>query len=762
MKEMLDKGKELVKKLFYIVCCILFPFLLGYIIIEPVKKTNFISCGQAFLLFCLLSLFLSLFENGFMVKCRERISQYKTSISSLFLVSILMLLYFLHQNVIPFSFFLELSLILVAMIITMLIPFGTKKVLYVLFVVLASFIFSEPLYLTNIFPYGEVLFFFCLTSIALASSKEDTLTHKMRNWITGNYKKILSVSGSLLLLIVVLIVHDILPYDLTCFAISAVVIIFSIPLGNRSNNNNLFIFLGVFVLACINWTFVSYFSYYNGVTQNLKEEGKILQTATYEIMKAKNLDTQQKRILLNNIYKQSRGEITLTQNDKIYQKGGKGRNNKEYKLETHGDSLPFNYNHDSYHVLFEYGNRPYFLIGIMRAITFSAMPDWFDYRKISHDNFTFEAFKNTFRKIDNKGYFDYGSFRRSTNLWAPFWILYLIFLVLFYYVARLDESQEKLLEASEKFNISEAQLKSMIENKAEIYQLMAAEMQQEMRDITTSQAKNTLQKMVSNWNEKKRTVFARKEYTDGLLAMENAAHDTRHILVNKWSANEFYKDYPDDVKIYVDEILEDLRAIPDVISVKMEDFTLEQIVESIKKEYDKYPQEPKVQFTYNNEIGHEKGINKVCSTNLHRINSIVFNLLSNSVKITDRFRKRYLDDHEDDDDFKDFIRKISLNIREANKEGKPYLSISVKDNGGGFSGDILDKVYKQQIPSSFRQVGKIDQHRSEMGEGTAYVGFFVEMMGGNIVATNFVNEDGFTGACTEIFLPIKDKKAQEE
>ena len=758
MKDVLNKGKELVKRLLGIVCCIAFPFLLGYILIEPVFKLKAIPLSLAFFLFCLTSLYLSFYENSFAIKCRNRIKQHYMILFALIIFAILIVGYLFYKNIIPF----ERIIVLVAAIMTLMIPLGIKKILYVLFIFLASFIIIEPRILSNLFPYGIALLFFCLTSIALASSKEDEITLKLRNGITGHYKVLIAISSIVLLVIVALIVNDKLPYDLTCFVLSAVVILFSIPLGNRSNNNNFFIFLGVFILACINWTFVSYFSYYNGVTQNLKEEGKILQTATYEIIKADNLDTKQKEKLLNNIYKESRGEITLTKNDKLYQKGGRGRNRKEYKLETHGDSLPFDYDNNSYHVLFEYGNRPFFMTGILRAITFSTMPDWLDYRRINPGNFSIEGFKQYFNKIDNEGYFTYGAYRRSTNLWVPFWVLYFIFLVLFYYVARLDESQQKLIEASEKFNISEAQLQSMIENRAEIYQLMAAEMQQEMRNITTSQAKNTLQKMVSNWADKKRTVLSRKEYEHGLSAAETAAHDTRHILINKWTSNEFYQEYPDDVKVYINEILEDLKEIPNVISVKMEDVPIKRITESIEAQYNKFPKDPQVEFSYSDETSGMFS-DKVCRVNLHRINSIVFNLLSNSVKVTDKFRKNYLDEHdEDDDDFEEFTRMINLNVRVINEENKPFLSICVKDNGGGFSDKIIDKIYKEQIMSEFRSKGMTDQHRSEMGEGTAYIGFFVDMMGGKIKAANYPVSDSFMGARTEILLPIKEEKSQEE
>ena len=72
------------------------------------------------------------------------------------------------------------------------------------------------------------------------------------------------------------------------------------------------------------------------------------------------------------------------------------------------------------------------------------------------------------------------------------------------------------------------------------------------------------------------------------------------------------------------------------------------------------------------------------------------------------------------------------------------------------------KIYKEQIMSEFRSKGMTDQHRSEMGEGTAYIGFFVDMMGGKIKAANYPVSDSFMGARTEILLPIKEEKSQEE
>ena len=119
----------------------------------------------------------------------------------------------------------------------------------------------------------------------------------------------------------------------------------------------------------------------------------------------------EKKRMLDNIYQQTRGEITLTKNDKVLKKGGVGRNHNEYELETQGDPESFYFGDDKYHVSFQYGNRPFWDIGLIRAITFSTLPDWFDYRVPK------------FNKINNKGYLKYGAYRRSTNLWAPFWVL---------------------------------------------------------------------------------------------------------------------------------------------------------------------------------------------------------------------------------------------------------------------------------------------------------------------------------------------------
>lgn len=651
-----------------------------------------------------------------------------------------------------------------------------KYILYALFLIFLCFLIIEPLKLTNIFPYGCALLLFNLISIALVCSKDDALSKTFRHWIIKHYKGILILSFIGAIAVIALIINKKIPYDLPLFIISALVIVFTIPLGNKNNfGNKKLIFVGVvFAVSCINWMFVSYISYYSGVTQALKEEANILQSATYEVMMLDHMTEDEKKQLLDNIYQQTRGEIEVTKNEKLFKKGGRGRNYNEYELETQGRTDSFVYGNDYYYVSFKYGNRPFWDIGLVRAMSFSTFPDWLDYR-------TGEV-----RKVDNKGYLKYGAYRRSTNLWSPFWVLYLIFVVLCYYVVQLDvlrkeamqtrlqlvssiadsnrakeeavRAQNELKKVEANLKNAQSQLTQMIESKAQIYQHMAAEMQQEMRDITTSQAKNTLQKMISNWSDKKRDVFARKEYAQGLSAMETAAHDTRHILVNKWTANEMYEKHPDDVKPYVDEILEDLKAIPNVISVKMEDFSVQQIMDSILEQYGKYRKEPQVKFSCN--VAKDGSINTLfCHANLHRINSIVFNLLSNSVKITNKFRKKYLDEHdEDDDDFKEYIRKVDLFVGVTDYNNKKHLLISVKDNGGGFADSILNKIYREPVKSEFRTKGSIDQHRSEMGEGTSYIGFFVEMMDGEIVAKNHVDKDGFKGASTEILLPIINNK----
>ena len=511
----------------------------------------------------------------------------------------------------------------------------------------------------------------------------------------------------------------------------------------------IFITIATFVFSAIVWIILSYGSYYSGVEVGAKQAANIAVNKISEVIK-RDIENPDKKKEIDQFLQKvnTKAQIVVNKNNEMFTESypesavrpGYELSGNLLQKEPGSDDEKAILNklkdkdHNQYLVSYKFPNKPFLIGGLGRAIFFSMF------------------------STDNEKYFKSQFYLRSMHLWWVFWLLYALSLFGYYlYQGKEEEYNKRINEYEEKMRVTTA-LNIMQDNTAEIYQLMAAEMQQEMRDITTSKAKNTLQKMISNWNDKMKTDYIRNKYEKVLISAEKAAHDTNHILKNKWPANELYEKYPDDIKPYVNEILEDLKAIPNVISVKMEDFSIKQITDSILEMYKKYRKDPQVKFSC--DIITDESINTMlCYTNLHRINSIVFNLLSNSVKITNKFRKRYRDEHEDDEDFKEYFRKVALYVGVTDYDNKPYLSIRVKDNGGGFNDEIIGKVYREPIKSEFRT--KESKNQNRMGEGTVYIGFFVGMMNGKILAENYIDNDGFKGASTEVLLPIKDIKLQE-
>ena len=130
--------------------------------------------------------------------------------------------------------------------------------------------------------------------------------------------------------------------------------------------------------------------------------------------------------------------------------------------------------------------------------------------------------------------------------------------------------------------------------------------------------------------------------------------------------------------------------------------------------------------------------------NVDRLYSVVFNVVTNSVKAISRVRDRA---REEGGAFKGRIE-----VDFAVEDGEEF-QITITDNAGGFPEEILEHVYVDPVVSSDRSRGE------RLGEGAMYVAFFVLHMDGMIEAENVTDADGKTGARTRIRLSIVEGDA---
>lgn len=121
-------------------------------------------------------------------------------------------------------------------------------------------------------------------------------------------------------------------------------------------------------------------------------------------------------------------------------------------------------------------------------------------------------------------------------------------------------------------------------------------------------------------------------------------------------------------------------------------------------------------------------------------NEVLYNIITNSARAIAQMR--------------DLMRELEqpyqgiISMDFAASRDAAELMIEISDNGGGFPRDILYEMYVNPVRSS-------DPNRpGRIGEGTMWVAFYIQLMGGRIQAANYDTEDGLTGARTTIVLPI--------
>lgn len=193
--------------------------------------------------------------------------------------------------------------------------------------------------------------------------------------------------------------------------------------------------------------------------------------------------------------------------------------------------------------------------------------------------------------------------------------------------------------------------------------------------------------------------------------------------------------YDGIIKPYNDLIMAELREIPKFIDFSVREHPLHDVVNSVKEIAGR--NSPSVTITFHDEVQGKPG---VVAVNLRASKSCLENLASNSRKAISRRKSIARKSKEA------FYGKIKITAY-AELVDRNALIIKVEDNAGGFDADIVGRVYHEPVMSS-------DKNTSRYGSGTSYVGTFMELMGGHIIAENITHEDGSVGACTRLIFPL--------
>lgn len=229
-----------------------------------------------------------------------------------------------------------------------------------------------------------------------------------------------------------------------------------------------------------------------------------------------------------------------------------------------------------------------------------------------------------------------------------------------------------------------------------------------------------------------------QEYDENLIA------DTYDIVLSPW----------------LRVMQNDLKELEHVLDITPETKTVKQVLDAMiaGKAIPKNLAENKLLDTkrFKMEIAVSENVqNKGKCSNivLSKLQSIIFNLIENSARAIDE----YCDKLEGEEKYT-YEGMIELRISEtihtfekSNTTSKA-LCFEVQDNAGGFPERYLKDIYKRPVPSSKKE-------DRPFGEGSVYVGFFVDLMKGDIEAQNADFENYGYGALTKVFIPYSEMEA---
>lgn len=516
----------------------------------------------------------------------------------------------------------------------------------------------------------------------------------------------------------------------------AIVFIPSAPIKLKTWKHKFFIIIFSFILASINWILVSYDSFYDGVSFNIRNEANILYESTVNILQ-RDITEKEKKVLLNDIYSKSFAEISLKKNEKEFIFIESKRSKDEYQVETIIDWSHIYTKEGVFSFKYSYANKPKLEIGLPRAWTFSVIPDFIPQGK-----------------FDNLKYLKGNLFDRSITFWLSFVILYYLLLSVIFQLEERNKAREEKIKAIEEKNIAIEEkikaierIKIVEENISKIHKHVFGQIMRDIQDATTTQAKTVLQELLTNWENKKHFT---DDYENLYQQLDKTAHSIKHDFVSKWTdGNEFYDHYNKDIKKYIKEIIDDLNDIPKLLDIRIQKISVSEILNKLNEiNYINGSQrkEPGVNFNYVVANTDLISSDKYCELNLERIKSIIYNLIKNSVSAINN-KKRELK-RIDRTLYKNYEGKIMLKVDVVEHNGKKYLYFSCEDNGGGFPEP--NKIYKELVDSS--RLDLDGKHRK--GQGTSYISFFVQLYGGRIEASNYNVQEGVIGAKTEIYFPM--------
>jgi signal transduction histidine kinase len=176
------------------------------------------------------------------------------------------------------------------------------------------------------------------------------------------------------------------------------------------------------------------------------------------------------------------------------------------------------------------------------------------------------------------------------------------------------------------------------------------------------------------------------------------------------------------LKQLTEDVLDVTRIESDSLQLNKDDFSLNDLVTQVMQDYKNQTiSDKKIKLIYDVELDSSKDHTRIIQADKYRINQVISNLVSNSVK---------------------FIKETgTISIKTKNDDDNKTITVSVKDTGTGIDAEILPRLFTKFSTKS----------NAGTGLGLFISKSIVEAHGGKIWAEN--NADG-KGATFYFSLPL--------
>lgn len=141
-----------------------------------------------------------------------------------------------------------------------------------------------------------------------------------------------------------------------------------------------------------------------------------------------------------------------------------------------------------------------------------------------------------------------------------------------------------------------------------------------------------------------------------------------------------------------DDILDITKIESNTLNLNKEQFSLDEIIQNIIKDFENHLNHKQIKFEYNNLVN-----NCTLYADKNRISQVLSNLIANSVKFIDGEGTITVTVKKKNDD-----KSSQIDIKTKNNE---MIFVTVKDNGKGIDKEIMPKLFTKFVTKSFQGTG---------------------------------------------------------